>query len=344
MNIRWASHVCAGFLVAAALGLHVNTSEAQESYDPVAVQQSRTAFIDRVVSEHELDRARVSALLDGATITESILAAISRPAERVVPWYDYRNIFLTEQRIADGAAFWQKYARTIEATAERFGVDPQVVVAIIGVETFYGTRMGSYRVVDALSTLAFAYPPRGDFFARELEAFLLLDREEGFELAEATGSYAGAMGAGQFIPSSFREYAVDGNRDGRRDLWQDWDDILASVSNYLARHGWREGEPVAAPASLPTGMEEPGNQLRLTSTVGALRSGGVRFEADIESDAPADVFSFESSGGGNEYWAGFNNFYVITRYNRSTKYALAVVQLAEAIRETYMSVYGGPER
>lgn len=343
MKNRYVSHTYAALIVG-VLGMALDTVEAQESYDPLAVERSRAAFIDRVVSEHDLDSARVSALLGGATITESILAAISRPAERVVPWYDYRKIFLTEQRIADGAAFWQKYARSIEAMAQRFGVDPDVVVAIIGVETFYGTRMGSYRVVDALSTLAFAYPPRAEFFSRELEAFLLLDREEGFELADATGSYAGAMGAGQFIPSSFREYAVDGNRDGRRDLWEDWDDILASVSNYLARHGWRAGEPVAAPASLPESMDEPANQLRLTSTVGQLRSGGVEFEAPIESDAPADVFSFESSADGNEYWAGFNNFYVITRYNRSTKYALAVVQLAEAIRETYTRVHGGPER
>jgi membrane-bound lytic murein transglycosylase B len=341
MNNRYAS-LCSVCFVATLLAAHPRAGTAQVSWDPDAVEQSREAFIDRVVAEHDLDAERVSELLGGAAIIESILAAISRPAERVVPWYDYRNIFLTEQRITDGAAFWHEYADVIESTAQRFGVDPHVVVAIIGVETFYGTRMGSYRVVDALSTLAFAYPPRADFFAGELESFLLLDREEGYDLAEATGSYAGAMGAGQFIPSSFREYAVDGNGDGRRDLWRSWDDILASVSNYLARHGWRAGESVAVPARLPAGMDEPRNQLRLTSTVGELRGRGVSFEAQADADAPADIFSFESSSDDNEYWAGFNNFYVITRYNRSTKYALAVVQLAEAIRETYMTVHGGP--
>jgi membrane-bound lytic murein transglycosylase B len=327
----------AGFALLAAIAI---PAAAQPSYDPVAVEQSREAFIDRVVSEHELDAERVSALISGANINETILAAISRPAERVVPWYDYRNIFLTDQRIADGAAFWREYAEVIEATAERFGVDPHVVVAIIGVETFYGTRMGSYRVVDALSTLAFAYPPRAEFFAGELEAFLLLDREEGYALTDATGSYAGAMGAGQFIPSSFRAYAVDGDADGRRDLWRDWDDILASVSNYLARHGWRAGESVAVPVELPSGMDEPGNRLQLTRTVEQLRGSGVEFDAVVGADAPADVFSFESSDDANEYWAGFNNFYVITRYNRSTKNALAVLQLAEAVREAYLSLDG----
>lgn len=315
---------------------------AQESHDPAAVARARTEFIERVVEEHELDRDRVRSLLDSVTISDSILAAIARPAERVVPWYDYRNIFLTENRISDGAAFWRDNAAAVEAMAERFGVDAHVIVAIIGVETLYGRRMGTYRVVDALSTLAFAYPPRAEFFSGELEAFLLLDREEGYSLGQVTGSYAGAMGAGQFIPSSFRAYAVDGDGDGRRDLWGDWDDILASVANYLARHGWRAGEPVAVPVQIPDREAQPENRLRLTATAAQLRARGYDLgSVAAGDDDAADVFSFERSAEESEYWVGFNNFYVITRYNRSTKYALAVLQLAEAVRDAYGAAAGG---
>ena len=208
--------VSTGFALSTVLLCAALSAAAQPSYDVAAATQRRASFIDRVVDEHGLDAERVRSLLESATISETILTAISRPAERVVPWYDYRNIFLTDERIADGASFWRQNAAAIEASAERFGVDPHFIVAIIGVETFYGRRMGTYRVVDALSTLAFAYPPRADFFAGELEAFLLLDREEGFALTDVTGSYAGAMGAGQFIPTSFRAYAVDGDDDRKR--------------------------------------------------------------------------------------------------------------------------------
>lgn len=320
----------------------VSSASAQPEWDPADVAQARAQFLERVVAEHELDRARVQTLLESASISDTILAAISRPAERVVPWYDYRNIFLTDSRITDGAAFWRDNAGVIDRMAERFGVDAHFIVAIIGVETLYGRRMGTYRVVDALSTLAFAYPPRSEFFAGELESFLLLDREEGFSLDEATGSYAGAMGAGQFIPSSYRAYAVDGDGDGRRDLWGDWDDILASVANYLSRHGWRAGEPVAVPVGLPSGEAQPDNRLRLDATAAQLRERGFDFDGIAAGgDAPADVFSFERNADESEYWVGFNNFYVITRYNRSTKYALAVTQLAEAVRDAYRTTAGG---
>lgn len=326
-----------GFLTL-ILTVAAESTPAQETHDPAAVASARAAFIERVVPEYGLDGNRVRSLLESAAISDSILAAISRPAERVVPWYDYRKIFVTESRIADGAAFWREHASAIDTMAQRFGVDAHVIVAIIGVETLYGRRMGTHRVVDALSTLAFAYPPRSEFFTGELEAFLLLDREEGYSLSEATGSYAGAMGAGQFIPSSFRAYAVDGDDDGRRDLWGDWDDILASVANYLGRHGWRAGEPIALSVALPAGESQPDNQLRLNDTVSQLRARGYRFDGMGDDDAQADVFSFERAEGELEYWVGFNNFYVITRYNRSTKYALAVLQLANAVRDAYSAI------
>lgn len=341
MRERHAARIFARVFVLSMVGGAVAVEAvAQEAYDRAAAAQARDDFIAQVVAENGLDAERVRSLLHSATINDSILAAISRPAERVVPWYDYRNIFLTDERIADGAAFWRENSAAVDAIAERYGVDPHIIVAIIGVETFYGRRMGTHRVVDALSTLAFAYPPRSDFFAGELEAFLLLDREEGYTLGDVTGSYAGAMGAGQFIPSSFRAYAVDGDGDGRRDLWGNWDDILASVANYLSRHGWRAGAPVAVPIEVPDGSSEPSNRLTLTTTAGALREAGFEFAADADGDAEADIFSFEQSAERSEYWVGFNNFYVITRYNRSTKYALAVLQLAQAVRDTHRSVTG----
>jgi peptidoglycan lytic transglycosylase B len=312
---------------------------AQTGYDAAAADQARASFIERMVTSHGYERAALERVFADVRIDPAILESIARPAERVVPWYDYRKIFLTEQRIADGVAFWQAHDALIAGTAERFGVAPEVLVAILGVETFYGQRMGRYRVIDALSTLAFAYPPRAEFFGRELEAFLLLHREEGYSLEGALGSYAGAMGAGQFIPSSYRMYAVDGNDDGRRDLWSDWSDILASVANYLARHGWQDGAPVAAPAERAAGAGggDPSNRLELDTSVGALRTRGYVFEAALPEATKAAAFAFEADPSATEYWIGFNNFWVITRYNRSPKYALAVYELGAAIRSGYLA-------
>ena len=212
-----------------------------------------------------------------------------------------------------------------------------MIVAIIGIETYFGTRMGRYRVLDALATLAFAYPPRSAFFTSELESFLLLTREERVDATAALGSYAGAMGAGQFIPSSYRAYAVDGDADGKRDLWTNWNDVLGSVANYFAKHGWRAGEPVIDPATRGNGFAgpEPRNNLDLDGTVGSVTKLGYVFETTLPAEAPAAAYSFEAAGGGSEYWVGYHNFYVVTRYNRSTKYALAAHQLSQAIRSRY---------
>ncbi len=331
-----ARHIWRCVFVVLLITSRVAWGQATYDYDPAAAEQARADFIARMVDELGFSRQDIEPLIASAAIDESILAAISRPAERVVPWYDYRNIFLNESRIDNGVAFWREHADTISQIADEYGVDPQIIVAIVGVETLYGQRMGRYRVVDALSTLAFAYPPRAAFFTRELEAFLMLNREEAFALNEALGSYAGAMGAGQFIPSSFRAYAVDGDGDGRRDLWSNWDDILSSVANYLGEHGWRAGEPTVVPAIRTAAAYEPTNELRLDDTVGAAQRGGYQFSVNLPEEAAAAVYSFESDANNKEYWAAFNNFYVITRYNRSTKYALAVYQLATEIQNAYL--------
>jgi membrane-bound lytic murein transglycosylase B len=319
--------------ILAAVSLALSFAVAGQQADAA----SRRAFIDRMVERHGFDRGELTALIDAAVIDQTILNAMARPAERVVPWFEYRNIFLTEERIAAGVRFWSEHAAALDRVAERHGVAPEMIVAIVGIETYFGTRMGRYRVLDALATLAFAYPPRASFFASELEAFLLLTREEEVDPTAALGSYAGAMGAGQFIPSSYRAYAVDGDDDGRRDLWSNWNDVLGSVANYFSKHGWRAGEPVMERATRIERFEgpEPRNGLDLNDTVGALARMGYVFTTTLPSEARAAAYSFEAAGGGSEYWVGYHNFYVVTRYNRSTKYALAAHQLSQAIRGRY---------
>ena len=293
------------------------------------------AFVERVHEAHGLDRESVRGILSLARIQPPILEAISRPAERVRPWHEYRQIFLTEERIAAGAAFWLEHRDRLERVAADTGVPPEMLVGIIGVETYYGRIVGRHRVLDALATLAFEYPPRSAFFTRELEQFLLLVREQGLEIETPVGSYAGAMGMPQFIPSSYRAYAVDGDGDGRIDLWHSMDDIFASVANYFRAHGWRAGEPVVAPA-VPGGGDPAAlsNQgLATHTTVGGLWDTGIGLAGPAPRDpgAGAGLFVLEHADG-PRYWAGFHNFYVITRYNRSLMYALAVHQLGEAIR------------
>jgi len=294
------------------------------------------AFVERVQQAHGLEPEAVRGVLGLARIQPPIIAAISRPAERVKPWHEYRKIFITEERIAAGVDFWQEHRERIDRVAAETGVPAEIMVGIIGVETYYGRITGRYRVLDALATLAFEYPPRGAFFSRELEQFLLLVREQGLEVETPIGSYAGAMGLPQFIPSSYRAYAVDGDGDGRIDLWGSKEDILASVAAYFRAHGWQPGQPVVAPA-VPGQADAAAlsNQgLSANTTAGALWAAGIGLAGPAPQDpeAAAGLFTLEHEDG-PRYWAGFDNFYVITRYNRSLMYALAVHQLGQAIRE-----------
>jgi membrane-bound lytic murein transglycosylase B len=312
--------------------------------DLMALDASRAevrSFMADMVREHGFEPGVLQTLFDQVETKPKIIEAISRPAERVKPWHEYRDIFLTDKRIHAGADFWREQSADIVAVACQSGVPAEVLVALLGVETFYGRITGSYRVIDALSTLAFDYPPRADFFRRELEQFLLLAREERVDPLAVIGSYAGAMGAPQFMPSSYREYAVDSSDDGRRDLFDDWHDVLGSVGNYLAVHGWRAGEPVAARVRAPETLHlDPAqNRLALGDTVGGLRAKGLEFDAELPGDAPAMLIVLEGAGG-PEYWVGFNNFYVITRYNRSAMYALAVHQLGEEIARRKGEAHG----
>lgn len=289
------------------------------------------AFIAEMAEKHGFASEELGRVFGKTQARPSIIALMTRPAEKALPWHEYRTRFLTERRIVRGVETGRLQADALQRATER-GVAAPVMLSIVGVETFYGENTGKHRVIDALATLAFDYPPRSPFFRNELEQFLLMSREESLDPLGPQGSYAGAMGIPQFMPSSFRAYAVDGDGDGRRNLWASWADVFASVANYLREHGWRPGEPVMAGADV-TGANLAGlefGKLALSETVGSLRARGVRFDTVLGADAPAVLLQLAGRDG-PEYRVGFTNFYAITRYNRSQLYASAVSDLADAI-------------
>ena len=297
--------------------------------------RSRAAFVDRLLREHpQLDRAHIERLLDQARVQPAILAAIARPAE-ARSWQDYRPIFLRPTRIAAGAAFYRAHRALLERIAARYGVPPQILVAILGVETDYGRNTGGYRVLDALYTLAFHYPPRAAFFQKELGVFLSLPREAlPAPRARLRGSYAGAMGWCQFMPSSFALYAVSADGRGPADIWTALPDILASTANYLARHGWRRDAPIAVRARAGADAALPPLQGSVPLyTLGRLAARGFTSTATASAlppDTPATLLPVQGEDG-PEVWITLDNFRVITRYNSSPLYALAVTELAAAI-------------
>jgi membrane-bound lytic murein transglycosylase B len=259
---------------------------------------------------------------------------MDRPAEKAKPWFEYRPIFLTERRIKEGTDFWIAHRRELDSASVRSGVAPEYIAAIVGVETYYGRMTGSYRVLDALSTLAFDYPARAGFFRDELEQFILLCRELGLDPLGVKGSYAGAMGAPQFMPSNYRRYAIDASADGRVDLWNNWADVCASVGNYLKEFGWNAGEPVLSEAAVDAdkaaGLD--GHKLALEDTVESLQAKGVNFDSALPADSKALLIAADEPDG--VHWrVGYNNFYVITRYNHSALYAMAVYELATAVKQ-----------
>lgn len=289
-------------------------------------------YIGTLVEEHGFNEAQLTDLFDRAERKQSILDAISRPAERTLKWHEYRKIFLTDSRVNLGVEFWLENRKALERAHEQFGVAPEIIVAIIGVETRYGRNAGNYRVVDALTTLGFDYPPRSKFFRKELTEFLLLAREEGKDPFKLKGSYAGAMGYGQFIPSSFRAYAVDFDDDGLRDIWNNKQDAIGSVANYFSVHGWQGTQAVVVPVEVTTEAAKAvaNDGLDLKYRAADLEELGV-VVPEIDAETPSALFRFENKDG-DEYWLAFNDFYVITRYNRSRMYSLAVYQLSQALK------------
>ena len=294
---------------------------------------SSAEFIRDMAGRHGFDRAELEQLLAGAAVSEAILSAISKPAERRLRWHEYRAIFIKEARIKRGVEFWRANRATLRAAQAKFGVPAEIITAIIGVETFYGRIAGRHRVLDALHTLAFHYPRRAGFFRGELEQFLLMTREQGLDPRALQGSYAGAMGMPQFIASSYRHYAVDFDADGRIDIWNNPADVIGSVANYLAAHGWQPQRPVIARAEISGQRYKHliGKGLKPDTAAATLRIAGVSSGALYAPDEKLRLFEFELADK-KEYWLAHHNFYVITRYNHSALYALAVYQLARALK------------
>ncbi len=293
-------------------------------------------LMDELVDEHQFDRAELQAWFSQAKKKPSILEAIARPAEKRLEWKDYRKIFVTDSRTQKGEVFWRDNAETLARAEQTYGVPAEIIVAIIGVETRYGQNKGSYRVIDALSTLAFDYPPRAKFFRKELLNFMLLAREQSQSPVELLGSYAGAMGYGQFMPSSFRHYAVDFDGDQLADIWQNPVDAIGSVANYFVRHGWRQGQSVVVQASASKDYKTTKmNKLKRPSVpLSEWSARGLIPQGAHEPELKAMPLQLEGKDG-SEFWLGMKNFYVITRYNHSHMYAMAVYQLSQAIKQQY---------
>jgi membrane-bound lytic murein transglycosylase B len=294
-------------------------------------------FVKELAAEASFNEHELLSVLSHAEYKQNIIDAISRPAERVLNWAEYQDIFLTEKRTNGGIAFMHDNREALLKAYEVYGVSPVIVTAIIGVETYYGRIAGNYRVLDALATLGFDYPPRSGFFRKQLKEFILLAREEKKMITDLKGSYAGAMGMGQFIPSSYRAYAVDFDGDGTRDIWDNPTDAIGSVANYLHRHGWRRDEDITLAVDAGKVSENvPGDvfnvSLKPTVSIGELVEMGVSPGGQLDEEVMVSPMRLEGKQG-DEYWIGMHNFYVITRYNHSKLYAMAVFQLSEDLRK-----------
>jgi membrane-bound lytic murein transglycosylase B len=301
-------------------------------------------FTTKLVQEHGFSADEVRQQLSKAVKNDDILNAISRPWE-AKPWHEYHPIFLTEKRLTKGLEFWQTHHKALQRAEQQFGIPAEIIVAIIGVESFYGTYTGTYSALDALYTLGFYYPRRSTFFRKELAELFVLAREEKFSLNELNSSYAGALGWGQFIPSSYRYYAIDFDGDGRRDLLNNPVDAIGSVANYFSRHGWQKNQPVAFPITVGNSEYHKfiANDLKYKDTFGQLKTAGIQLDQQaarefflphpqdkwqqIAGTSDAKLFKFEQPKQA-EYWLGLKNFYVITRYNHSPLYAMAVYQFS----------------
>jgi len=291
-------------------------------------------FAERMTT-HGFDKREVEASLRQAEKRDDIIALMSKPAEAVKPWKDYAPLFLTDARRKNGLAFWHEHAETLAKVEQQYGVPAEFMVAIIGVETNYGRNMGKHRVLDALNTLAFHYPPRSPYFTAELEQFFLLAREQNWLLTTPMGSYAGAMGLGQFMPTSYRKWAIDANGDGQINLFLNPVDAIGSVGNYFQLHGWQPGGALMLPVSLPAA---PAPELlypkRDMNPVADLLAAGLVAPVMLQPEWQGVLLAFDEPDGRHHY-LGFNNFRVITRYNKSPLYARAVLEFAAQLKAAY---------
>lgn len=291
-------------------------------------------MVDRLVREHGLDRGELVGIFEQVPLRPEVVEAMQRPAERL-PWHRYRSFFINAAQIDAGVEFWERHRETLSRAARETGVPAEIIVAVIGVETRYGTTLGSHPVLDSLTTLTLQYTRRQKFFGEQLEHFLLLTHEESLDPFSIRGSYAGAIGIPQFMPTSYRQYAVDFNGDGKADLVNQPEDAIGSVANYLSRFEWRAGEPLSveiSPAEPPdsdlTNKRSPG------TTVGELRARGIDIDVDADAGTPAGIVHLEGKEG-DLYRVVFDNFYVLMRYNPSVLYAMAVQELSESVKRDY---------
>lgn len=315
-------------LTASAVMMAASTAFAQGYSEHPQAQ----ALINEMVAEHDFSREQLVAWFAQAEKKQSILDAMARPAEKTKTWAQYRNIFIKPSRIDKGVEFWAKHRETLERAEQVYGVPAEIIVAIIGVETRYGSNKGSYKVIDALSTLAFDYPKRSKFFTKELRHYLLLTREQNRDPLSLKGSYAGAMGYGQFMPSSYREYAKDFDGDKAVDIWDNPVDAIGSVANYFVRHGWKLDQPVVTRARVSKGYDRDimNDSLKPKRTVAEFKQLGFTPVEAMDAAAMATAMKLKGEHG-TEFWMGMKNFYAITRYNHSRLYAMAVYQLSQEI-------------
>jgi len=319
-----------GCMLASAVSAVEITTGDYQGRDDVA------AFVARVAASSDYSEQKLAELFGEVEKQEHLFAKLDRPAEKELEWYQYRRIFIKEKRISRGVEFWRKHHELLAQVTEKTGVPEEIIVAIIGVESFYGIYKGKDPVFDSLVTLAFDYPRRAKFFMSELEQFLLLTGEQGFDTRALRGSYAGAMGMPQFISSSYRSYAIDFDGDGQINLFDSIPDITGSVANYFVRHGWQRGGRVARPliAIEDNSIDQLEVGVKPIHSWAAMQQNGLTSKFDIDDDTQLALVALQQASH-PEYWAGFKNFYVITRYNHSELYAMAVYQLAKLIRHAY---------
>lgn len=292
-------------------------------------------FVNEMVKEHSFDKKQLLKLFKQTEIRQDIIDLMNRPAEKVKPWYEYKQIFLTDSRTQKGVTFWQENKEALAYARKVYGVPEEYIVAIIGVETFYGRITGRHRVMDALATLAFEYPKRAKFFRSELKHYLILTREEEVEPLSLKGSYAGAMGLGQFMPSSYRNYAVNFDGEGKKDIWTNPTDAIGSVAHYFKRHGWKKDGEVIHSAQAKGSPKKSNRKLKPKTTLKAFQQKGIQLkDKQLDKQLKAALVVLEEESGPT-YWLGFKNFYVISRYNHSAMYSMAVHLLAQDIRNAY---------
>lgn len=316
--------------LAVILGLLLGDAQAAAPLTDNKVIQS---VMRKLIKNKTYSKTEITAIMQKTRRLPEVVERMKKPAESL-PWHRYEQIFMKPDRIEQGAQFFKQHREALERAEKQFGVEKEIIVAIIGVETKYGSSRGGYRVIDALATLAADYPRRSAFFTKELEKFLLLVKKENIDPLEAEGSYAGAIGYPQFMPSSYLAYAVDFDGDGKRDLINSPTDAIGSVANYLRRHGWKINQPVIIEASV-TGKRYRNllkRNLKPVTSISQYRKYGVNTKAGIEQSSKTALFELDNPDS-MEYWLAFTNFYAITRYNTSKLYAMAVYQLSQAVRQ-----------